>query len=246
MTAPQPPHEDPELLARALSRGPECPPLERLAELVHGEVAAAERAALEAHAATCPACAAELELARAFDPAAADAGEAAAIEGVVAVLAGRDTAGRVLEFRGPRERRAGAAASPTWMRWAAAALMVLGLGVALQTVRRALPPELTGPVDGDVVRGGELSVIAPVGEVAAVPGELVFDSATGAARYRVELVDVAGATLWSAEVAASPARLDAAARALLRPHATYAWRVVALAADGAELTRTAPVEFILP
>lgn len=246
MTAPQPPHEDPELLARALARGPECPPLERLAELVHGEVAAAERAALEAHAAACPACAAELELARAFDPAAADAGEAAEIEGVVATLVGRRTPGRVLEFRGRRERRAGSATSPAWLRWAAAALVVLGLGVALQTVRRALPPEIAGPVDGDVVRGGELSAIAPVGELAEAPGELVFESAAGAARYRVELLDVAGATLWSTEAPASPARLDEAARALLRPRATYAWRVVALAADGAELARTAPVEFSLP
>jgi hypothetical protein len=246
MTAPRPPHEDPELLARALARGPECPPLERLAELVHGEVAAAERAALEAHAAACPACAAELELARAFDPAAADAGEAAEIDGVVATLVGRRAPGRVLEFRGRRERRAGSATSPVWLRWAAAALVVVGLGVALQTVRRALPPEIAGPVDGDVFRGGELSAIAPVGELAEAPGELAFESGAGAARYRVELLDVAGATLWSAEVPASPARLDESARALLRPRATYAWRVVALAADGAELARTAPVEFSLP
>jgi hypothetical protein len=246
MTAPRPPHEDPELLARALARGPECPPLERLAELVHGEVPAAERARIEAHAAACPVCAAELELARAFEPAAADAGEAAAIEGVVATLSGPAIPGRVLEFRGRRERRPGSATSPAWLRWAAAALVVVGLGVALQTARQALPPEIAGPVDGDVVRGGELAVIAPVGEVAAVPGELAFESAAGAARYRVELVDVAGATLWSAEAAASPVRLDESARALLRPHATYAWRVVALAADGAELARTAPVEFSLP
>jgi hypothetical protein len=132
------------------------------------------------------------------------------------------------------------------MRWAAAALIVLGLGVAFQAVRQALPPEITGPIDGDVVRGGELATIAPVGEVAAVPGELAFESGAGAARYRVELLDVAGETFWSAEVAASPARLDDAARALLRPRATYAWRVVALAADGAELARTAPVEFSVP
>jgi hypothetical protein len=246
MTATRPPHEDPELLARALARGPECPPLERLAELVHGEVAAAERATLEAHAATCAACAAELELARAFDPAAADAAEGAEIERVAAALSGPGTGARVLEFRKPRERRAGAATSPGWLRWAAAALVVLGLGIALQTARQALPPELTGPLDGDVVRGGELAAIAPVGEVAAVPDRLEFEPAAGAARYRVELLDVAGKSIWGADVVLPPARLDETARALLRPRATYGWRVTALAADGAELARGATVEFSLP
>lgn len=246
MTPDLPPHEDPELLARALARGPECPPLERLAELVHGEVAAAERAALEAHAATCPACAAELELARAFDPAAADAEEGAEIERVAASLAGGGAGARVLAFPGRRERRAGAAGSPAWMRWAAAALVLLGIGFAFQATRRSLPPDLIGPVDGDVVRGGELEAIAPLGEVAAVPTELAFEAVAGAARYRVELLDVAGKALWSAEVAIPPARLDEATRALLRPRASYGWRAVALAADGSELARTATIEFNLP
>jgi anti-sigma factor RsiW len=246
MTGTRPPHEDPELLARALARGPECPPLERLAELVHGQVDAAERAALEAHAASCPACAAELELARAFDPAATDAAEAADIDRVAAALDGRGGSARVLAFPGRRERRTRSAASPAWTRWAAAALVLLGIGFAFQATRQALPPEVLGPIDGDVVRGSELEPIAPIGEVAVVPAELAFGTVAGAARYRVELLDVAGKSLWSADVAAPPAPLDEPARALLRSRASYGWRAVALAADGAELARTVVVEFSLP
>lgn len=246
MTPTVPPHENSELLARALARGPECPPLERLVELVHGEVAAEERAALEAHAGSCAACSAELELARAFDPAAADAREAAEIERVAASLAGGGAGARVLAFRGRRERRAGTAASPAWTRWAAAALVLLGIGFAFQATRQALPPQVVGPLDGDVVRGAELEAVAPLGEIATVPAELEFGTVAAAARYRVELLDVAGKTLWSAEVATPPARLDEAARALLRPRASYGWRAVALAADGSELARTATIEFSLP
>ncbi|KAB2948987.1 MAG: hypothetical protein F9K18_15370, partial [Thermoanaerobaculia bacterium] len=65
MTARVPLHENPELLARALERSSGCPPLEQVAAAALGELAGPERAALLAHAETCPACGAEVALAAA-------------------------------------------------------------------------------------------------------------------------------------------------------------------------------------
>lgn len=51
---------------RDAPRGPDCPPPDRSLEVVLGRVSAEEREAFAAHAATCPGCAAEWRLARAF------------------------------------------------------------------------------------------------------------------------------------------------------------------------------------
>lgn len=48
------------------ARGDDCPPPERAYEVVHGEVSAEERIAFATHAATCPGCATEWRLARAY------------------------------------------------------------------------------------------------------------------------------------------------------------------------------------
>ena len=240
MTARVPPEEDLELLVRALGRGPECPPIERLAAAALGDAAEAERAALLAHAEHCPACGAEVALAASFGT---DGGVASGeIERVVAALRERAAGGaRLLAF--PARRAApGRAATGRWTRWAAAALVVAGVGLLWQGRRAVLPPEVAGPGAGDVVRGGAIEVVAPVGEVAGVPTELVWRPVPEAVRYRVELLDVAGDGLGGGESAAPRFALGPELAARLHERARYAWRVVALDAAGRELARSAPVE----
>jgi len=239
MTAGIPPYEDPERLARALARGADCPPLERLAAAALGDLPEGERAEVLAHAASCPACGAELALAASF--ADEDIGSVA-VEEVVGRLRATAPAARVIAF--PRARRE-ARALPAWTRWAAAALVVLGLGLVWQALRPALPPGLTGPGGPDVLRGGEIEVVAPVGEVASVPAELAWRAVPGAARYRIELLDVAGESLGRGETAATSFPLPAELAARLHVRASYAWQVVALAADGRELARSERVEITI-
>jgi len=245
MTPRVPPQENPELLALALGRTSECPPLERLAAAALGDLTEAERAALLAHAERCPACGAEVALAAGFaEPGGVDDAE---VERVVERLrAAGPGAGRVLAFPAPRAAGARSAA-PVWARWAAAALVVLGVGFLWQASRTALPPEITGPGTIDVVRGGEIEVDAPVGEVIGVPGALSWRPVAGAALYRVELLDVAGDPLGGGETVATRFELDPALAGRLRERARYAWRVSALDASGRELARSAVVEIsILP
>ncbi len=248
MSPALPPHEDSELLARALARTAGCPPIEQIAAAALGELGADERDRVLAHAASCPACGAELALATSFAREPASATESAEVDRLVARLRGESVAdlnGRVLEFRG--RRPAARTSSMRWNRWAAAALLVVGVGFAYQVGRRALPPEVAGPGGDGVVRSAVLALESPVGEVAGVPTELAWAREEGAALYAVELLDVAGETLGAARVALPRLTLAPELRATLRPRARYAWRVTAFAADGRELARSAVTEFyILP
>jgi hypothetical protein len=58
--------EDPGAALRAAYPGPDCPPPERWLLAADGSLDPAEAAVLDAHAASCPACAAERDLAAVF------------------------------------------------------------------------------------------------------------------------------------------------------------------------------------
>lgn len=249
MTAGIPPREEADLLRRALAPTAACPPPERLAAAALGELPVAETAEVEAHAATCAACGAELDLGRSVAAPLADADERARLEDVLARLAAGRAAGtgapaRVLAFERPRERR-GARPMRAWTRWAAAALVLLAVALAARTMRPPLPPEVLPPGEGDLVRSGEIELEAPLGVTAAIPAELVWRPVAGAGHYEVELLDVAGERLWTATVTEGRAELPEVARQLLRPRASYAWRVRAFDAGGREIGRSASAPFSL-
>lgn len=251
--SPRPPIEDDaELLARAAARTPECPPVERLAEAVLGELSDAERAAILAHADRCPACGAEAALAGGFAAPSLEPGEESDVARIEARLAGtaagESTAAapaRVLAWR-PKRAQAGPAGAARWARWASAALVLVAVGLAYRATRGPALPDLPTPGLDDVVRAAAVEPVAPVGEVPGVPERLEWRAVAGAASYRIELLDVADQPIWSgtAPAAAAPrVELPAAARAALHPRASYAWRVTALAADGSEVTRSERIEF---
>jgi hypothetical protein len=247
MTSGISPQGDADLLRRALAPTAECPPLDRLAAAALGDLPADEVAGIAAHAAGCAACGAELELARGIAAPVADADEQGRLEAVLARLtagraAGSGAPARVLAFeRSPARRGTGAPRS--WTRWAAAALVLLAVALAARTMRPPLPPEVLPPGEGEVVRGGEIELEAPLGATAAIPAEFAWRPVAGAERYEVELLDVAGERLWSATTAAGRVELPEAARQLLRPRASYAWRVRALDADGREIGRSVIAPF---
>lgn len=228
-----------------------CPPPEAYLESEMAALSPADRRRLESHADRCPACAAERDLARSFD--AGPAGlPVADVDFVVARLkeAGRDAGaprGRVVQFPGrkaeaPPARRTRRTMAPAW-RIAAALFVVLGAVLLFQLSRPGGPPALPTPETGGVFRGGEVEVIAPVGEIATVPDELLWVRVEGARSYRVRLLAVDDTVLWEATLPAPPARLPAEVFGGLHPAVAYTWTVEALGPSGERLAVSEPARF---
>jgi hypothetical protein len=116
--------------------------------------------------------------------------------------------------------------------------------MTLWTVRPGGPPPLPPPPgESEVLRGTDLEAISPLGEIAAVPGELQWRERPGARSYRVTLRTVDDQELWTAAVPAPPARLPAEVRGRLQAAVAYTWTVEALDATGARLAVSEPTRF---
>jgi hypothetical protein len=226
-----------------------CPPPEAWLEEELAARTPEERRRLEAHAAHCPACAAERDLARDFD-----AGDEAGVrpEDVAFVVSRLEAASpvrtrdaRVVAFPGPRQTatpQATPSRSRDWRRLAAAAVVILAAGLGFQLFRPG-PPPLPPPQAGGVVRGGEVEAVSPVGEVAGLPSELRWTPRPGAISYRVRLSTVDDTVLWETTVPAPPARLPAEVARTLHRAVVYVWSVEALGPAGERLGASEPARF---
>lgn len=198
-----------------------CPPPESFLEAEMAALPEDERRRLTEHAESCAACTAEWELARLFD---------AVPQGRLVAFPSRPPA--------PRPAR-----RPSW-QWAAAASMLFLVGMSFYLARPVAPP-LPAPQAGEV-RGSRIELVAPLGDVAAVPAELRWEPVTGAAAYRVRLLAVDDTALWETRVDRPAAPLPAEAGSRLQRAVTYRWTVEALAADGRRLALSEPGTFRMP
>lgn len=261
-----------QLLRQALQPEAGCPPL---AELLDGLFAGAEGARAEelrTHAASCPACAAELALAGAFDAAPRNAAEEQEIAWVAAQLqppaaiarmatqasspvsAPAPQLARVLPMAPHAAKRAKlarqSAGTPMWSRWAAAAIVVIGLGLAFEWGHRSFAPALPDRSDAlspDVVRSGEVRLDTPVGvvEVAGIDSlpPFTWRPVAGATSYRLELRDVADDLLWQGDSTAATLVAPPELRAKLATLVTYRWNVTALDAAQSAIGHSAIASF---
>lgn len=248
------------LLRQALAPAPGCPPL---AELLDAELSAdtsPRSAELRAHAAGCAACAAELALAGAFDATPRSAAEAQEIAWVVAQLQPMPAAApapvmaRVLPMAPHAAKRAKLARQSAGMslasRWAAAALVIVGLGLVFEWGHRSFAPALpdrTDALSSDVVRSGEVRLDAPVGvvEVAGIAELPAFAwrPVAAAASYRVEVRDVAGDLIWQGTATGPTLAVPGELAAKLETLVTYRWNVTALDAAQSAIGHSAMASF---
>jgi hypothetical protein len=231
-----------------------CPPPEAFLEAEMEGLSPEERRALDAHADRCPACAAERDLARLFDasPEEADVRSedldfvVSRLQETSPVRSGLSkTPGtpNVVTFPGPRRAEAPRSrSSHAMLRFAAAALLVIGLGLGYRAFQSP-GPDLPDPEVGGVVRGGEVEAVAPVGEIVEIPTELRWVVVDGAASYRVRMTAVDGSVLWETTVPAPPARVPAEVAGRLHRAVLYTWTVEALDPSGARLASSEPVRF---
>jgi hypothetical protein len=223
-----------------------CPPPESWLEEELAARTPEERRRLEAHAAHCPACAAEQDFARDFDAGAAGVPAedvAFVVSRLEAASPVRTSEGaKVVPFWVPQRTATVPSRSRDWRRLAAAAVVVLATGLAFQLSRPGAPP-LPAPQTGGVVRGGEVEAVSPVGEVAGIPAELRWTPRPGASSYRVRLSTVDDTVLWETTVPSPPARLPAEMARTLHRAVVYVWSVEALGPAGERLGASEPARF---
>ena len=217
-------------LARAYAPVPGCPRPEVFVAAAWSALDPDERRRIEQHVDDCPACAAERELARSFERAAASEAPDPDVEWIVARL----ERARVAPER--RRRRL------DW-RWASAAALVL-VALAGWLALREAPPRLAAPSAQPVVlRGAAVELFEPRGDVASAPAELRFGAVAGAARYRVRILEVDDAVLWEQELATAEAPIPAEVRARLGEAVMYRFQVEAFDAHGARVAVSTATPF---
>jgi hypothetical protein len=237
-----------------------CPPPEAFLEAETAGLSPEDRRTLDEHAARCPACAAERDLARLFDEAPGEAGvRPEDLDFVVSRLeetapvrsAPASSTPNVVAFPGPRRAEAVPAASSqprrsgsshALLRFAAAALLVIGAGLGYRAFQ-STDPALPSPEIGGVVRGGEVEAVSPAGELAEVPRELRWAHREGAASYRVRIITVDDSVLWEMKTPASPVVIPTEVSTKLHRAVLYTWTVEALDPSGARLATSEPVRF---
>ena len=99
-----------------------------------------------------------------------------------------------------------------------------------------------GKVVPDLSLAALVEPLVPIGEISAPPHVFAWRPHPGAAAYRVRILAVDGAVLWTAT--ADGTEVPGPGSALrLRPAVRYNWSVEALATDGAVLAGSASVWF---
>ncbi len=243
--------------------GADCPAPEVFLEAEWVRLSEAERARIEAHAAICPACAAERDLAGQWDLP-VDAGDlegedlafvvrrieeaqaeeiAPARSNVVAFPVGRTSSASrsavVAENEPVRRSRR------SFAGWglALAALLALGIGLSIELSRRDLPSLPGAPGGEETYRGSTVLLQGPEGELAKAPQVLGWEPVTKATSYRVTITDPLGEEIWSLAAHTSPVVLPAAVRERFETAVVYSWTVEALDSRGARLAGADPFRF---
>lgn len=233
-----------ELLRAALTRGPECPPVEQLEKLLERNAPAA----LQQHVHQCAHCQTELHMLRAFlsnEPAAQD------VDAVAAIAA--NLKARSAEIF-PRRAMPEATREPWWrnllaVRWlspvaAAAAVLLVAAGITIQLRQRQ--PALESPAGGqEVLRSAAIAVLSPTGDLSEKPHEIRWDAVANAARYSVRVMEVDRAPVWNVDTTDTQVQLPPNVQAVIVPAKTLLVQVTALDAEGRKIAESETVRFRL-
>ena len=195
------------------------------------------------HVADCPRCQAELALLKEFESGTPLADEGAAVAWISAQLERRLDQIKNANAT-PRTASAGSVGwlarlfgtgNPRWLMPAAAIVVIaVATGILLRSSKQ---PELqanlgSGPT---VYRSQEVELIAPAGELSKAPKDLQWQAFAGATQYKVSLMEVDHAPLWSAATNYISLTIPNPTRAKMLPGKPVLWQVTALDAQGRRL-----------
>lgn len=237
--------ESPEDLIRAaFHRREGCPAREAFLAERQAGLSQEERAELNGHADRCPACAAERDLAAAFDVSTEELDALQAeLDPIVASLEAASPARVDRNDRKVVPLRVRKGVAPARWRGLAAAAVIALAAVSLWLVSRAPTPGLPSIGSETVVRGTRIDVIRPVGDLAELPGTLEWKAVSQASDYRVRLLAVDDAVLWETTVSSGSAELPTNLLERMHPAVVYTWQVEARDPEGDTLARSERVRF---
>jgi hypothetical protein len=219
-----------ESLAAAYAEATGCPAPEIFLKQSWNELTGDQRARIETHARSCPACASERELARHFDASTADPDEASEdVDWVVSRLT-------------ERQRSSSRHRVPAW-GFAAAAVLVLGIAAGLLAFR---PPGPALPEPGSVpsvMRSTGIRELQPTGDIPDFPDRLSWSEVAGVEKYRVRIRGVDDRILWEKTVRQPEVALPEELRRAMFRAVLYRWSVEAYDSDESLIARSGQVEF---
>lgn len=221
-------------LKAALAAKPDCLSLHELEQL------AEDSSQKHPHLADCPRCQAELALLKEFESNAPLPDEGAAVAWISSHLERR-----LDQIKNPALASAQKeTASVGWLvrlfrtgnaRWLVPVAAVVTIGTAsVLLLRSTKEPELhanlgSGPA---VYRSQEVEVVSPVGELPEAPKTLQWKTLTGASTYKILIMEVDRAPLWSAGTQDISVTIPSATRAKMFPGKPVLWQVTALDSQG--------------
>lgn len=199
--------------------------LDELTVAIEGRQGEERRRLAEAHLSCCAHCQTELALFREFETPRSRPDERAHVEAIARRLRESEPATTL----------------PWWKRlWTPRIMAPVALGFAtlLVVIAVGIQPRSSTtrpfvPGSNEVVRSQSIEVTGPVGDVAQRPSEIRWQAFTGAARYRIRLMEVDRTELWTATLTGNRATLPAGVRDRIVPLKTLLWEVAALDESGA-------------
>jgi hypothetical protein len=216
----------------------DCLPLEVLEQMMDNTPRDAKAAA---HLAGCAHCQTELAMLRSFEQSTPSAEEGAAVAWIAAQLERQQNASVAQQK---------IAKVPFWrtmfrvpyLAGAAALAAVLIFGISLYHGNSDGPGRINPGLGNGQFRGS-IHLVSPITEQNIAPAEFRWDAVQGASSYSVELKDVGGITLASANSTQNVLPVTPEMKAVMVSGKPLKWKVTAMDATGKEIANSSLEQF---
>jgi hypothetical protein len=223
----------------AASATAECLPLEVLERMTENGSADPKAAA---HLAGCAHCQTELAMLKNFEQSTPSADEGAAIAWIAAQLERRQTA-PIAQQKIARVPFWRTMFRVPYLAGAAALAAVLILGVSLYHGNSEGPSKINPGLGNGQFRSGAVHLLSPIADQNSAPVEFRWNAVQGASSYTVEMKDVAGITLATANSTQNVLPATPEMKANMVSGKPLKWKVTAKDASGKEIADSSTEQF---
>jgi hypothetical protein len=217
----------------------DCLPLETLEQMMDNTSRDTKAAA---HLSGCAHCQTELAMLKNFELSTPSADEGAAVAWIAAQLQRRQNA-PVAQQKVARVPFWRAMFRVPYMAGAAALAAVLIFGFSLYHGNSDGPGKINPALGNGQFRSGAIHLVSPIADQNSTPAEFRWDAVQGASSYTIELKDVAGITLASANSAQNVLPATPEMKANMVSGKPLKWKVTALDANGKEIANSSMEQF---